>query len=86
MRELGYFRHVLFPGCRKVSQMERIMYEYNTRLIEGKSLVSPETHRVIQTEDDGFDVPDEMEGILDDLFQAIQDKVFCFGHSQTSSF
>ena len=42
--------------------------------LEGKSLVSPATHCVLQTEDEEIDVPEEMEGILDDLFQAIQDK------------
>ena len=42
---------------------------------EGKSLVSTETRPVIQTDDDEGDVPEEMEGILDDLFRAIQDKV-----------
>lgn len=43
--------------------------------LEGKSLITPETHHVLQTEDEETDVPEEMEGILDDLFQAIQDKV-----------
>lgn len=45
---------------------------------EGKSLVPLETHDVIRTEDEEVDVPEEMEGILEDLFQAIQDKVFGF--------
>lgn len=43
-------------------------------LLEGKSLVPPATHCVLQTGDEEIDVPEEMEGILDDLFQAIQDK------------
>ena len=30
---------------------------------------------MLQTEDEEIDVPEEMEGILDDLFQAVQDKV-----------
>lgn len=30
---------------------------------------------MLQTEDEEIDVPEEMEGVLDDLFQAIQDKV-----------
>jgi len=38
-------------------------------------LVSTGTRQVVQTEDEETDVPEEMEGILDDLFQAIQDKV-----------
>lgn len=38
-----------------------------------------EAHQVPQTEDDETDVPEEMEGILDDLFQAIQDKVIGIG-------
>jgi len=38
-------------------------------------LVSPETLHDIQTEEEEIDVPEEMEGILDDLFQTIQDKV-----------
>ena len=47
---------------------------------EGRSLVSTETHQVLQKEDEEADVPEEMEGILDDLFRAIQDKVFGVGH------
>ena len=43
--------------------------------LEGKSLVSTETHQTVKTEDEEADVPEEMEGILDDLFRAIQDKV-----------
>jgi hypothetical protein len=42
-------------------------------------LVPTETHQVFQTEDDETDIPEEMEGILDDLFQAIQDKVLGAG-------
>jgi HEAT repeat protein len=34
---------------------------------------------VLQTDDEEVDVPEEMEGILDDLFQAIQDKVLSVG-------
>jgi len=42
-------------------------------------LVSPETQNVLPTQDEEIDVPEEMEGILDDLFQAIQDKVLGVG-------
>ena len=42
---------------------------------EGKSLLAPETHYTPQADDEGADVPEEMEGILDDLFRGTQDKV-----------
>ena len=48
--------------------------------LQGKSLVPTETHQVLRPEDEETDVPEEMEGILDDLFQAIQDKVLGAGH------
>lgn len=38
-------------------------------------MLTPETHHVLQTKDEEIDVPEEMEGVLDDLFQSIQDKV-----------
>lgn len=47
--------------------------------LKGKSLVPSATHFVHQTDDEDLDVPEEMEGILDDLFQAIQDKVSTLG-------
>lgn len=42
-------------------------------------MVTPETHPILQTKDEEIDVPEEMEGILDDLFQAVQDKVLGVG-------
>jgi hypothetical protein len=46
--------------------------------LEGKSLVPLDTHDILRTEGEEQDVPEEMEGILEDLFQAIQDKVLGF--------
>ena len=43
--------------------------------LKGKSLVPPTIQDVLRTEDGEVDVPEEMDAILDDLFQAIQDKV-----------
>ncbi|KAF9779616.1 TBCD protein [Thelephora terrestris] len=44
------------------------------RFRKGKSLVPLDTHDILRTEGEEQDVPEEMEGILEDLFQAIQDK------------
>jgi hypothetical protein len=77
MQGLGYFRRVVFCGYRGVRPAEPEHFNMNLMFVrlEGKSLVHPTTHYVLLTEDEEVDVPEEMEGILDDLFQAIQDKV-----------
>lgn len=65
----------MFPGYGEVSKAERTYADLKLVRLEGKSLLAPETHYAPQTNDEETDIPEEMEGILDDLFQGTQDKV-----------
>jgi len=79
MQGSGCSRRATIQGYGKVSRWGKFGMNLTFVQLEGKPLVSMETNQV-QKEEEEVEVPEEMEGILDDLFRAIQDKVLDVGH------